>query len=68
MLMSDEEKRELCEFLAEAELKKGNLELAEELFKTRSRLFIAGLIIHLTMFLAGEYKHISADGQKDKTA
>lgn len=53
--MNEQEKRELFEFLKEAELKKSSLDLATELFKTRSKIFCTGLIVHLTMYVAGEY-------------
>lgn len=35
--------------------KKSSSEEAEKIFKTESRIFCIGLIIHLLMFVTGEY-------------
>lgn len=46
---------DLAEWLTEQELKKTNLKLAKELFETRGKDFCVGLILHLIMYISGNY-------------
>jgi hypothetical protein len=56
--MTEAKTKELSKFIAENELKKSSCEKATEIFKTRSRMFCIGLVIHLIMYLTGGYEGI----------
>lgn len=50
--------KELAEYMADVEGRKSCSEKATELFETRGKDFCTGLILHLVMYISGNYEGI----------
>lgn len=59
---------ELAEWLAETECRKPCGQIAEELYRTRGKEFCVGVILHLTMYVSGQFDDGNSGGSEDNAS